>query len=119
MSKSVTNQFVEKLVKEVSFFSSTNSVKQDIGDSIWNHRVPSVRQFIRYLNNNTWSGGLGTELENVYALLRSKGLFKKIRRNVDRTDAYDVSELHKVLTRYVLRNPSLKGQVSKTLNQVI
>lgn len=119
MSKSVTNQFIETLVKEVSFFSSTNSVKSNIGDSIWNHRVPSVRQFIRYLQTTGFGGNLDNQLESVYTLLRSKGLFKKVRRNVNRTDAYDVSELHKVLTRYVLRDPSLKGQVSKTINQVV
>lgn len=116
--KSSTDQLVSTVQKEITFFSSTVGVKNTLGDSVFNNRVPTVRQVIRYLNNSDFGLFLGDQLEAAYLLLRKKNLFSKVRRGNNRTDAYDINEFFTVVNRYVLRNPALKGQVSKTINNV-
>lgn len=67
-------------------------VKDRVGDSITNHRVPSVNQFIRYLTRYYASAEqreLGRRLKAAYTVLRP---FLRYDRYNNRTDAYDLNE---------------------------
>lgn len=115
--KSRTEQFLVELKKEITFFTSPDSLRITVGDSISNNRVPTVSQVIRYLRGNVFDNSTGRQLSAVYRILLSRQLLRKVRRNNNRTDAYDINEFFTVVNRYVLKNPALKGQVSKAVNQ--
>lgn len=116
--KSGTEQLVSTIQKEITFFASTPMVKQNIGDSIFNNRVPSVRQVIRYLNTSSFGTTAGQRLEAAYSFLRKKNLFSKVRRNNNRTDAYDINEFFIVVRKHV-KDPALKGQLTKAINSAV
>lgn len=113
--KSSTERLVSFLKMELKNFSSSEDIKKRIGDSVNNNRVPSIRQVIRYLRNLGFANYESQGLEYAYNLLRRKNLFHKVRRNNNRTDAYDINEFFTVIDRYVKSNPTLKGQVSKAI----
>lgn len=115
--KNSTEQLVKAVEKEITFYASLSDVKGRIGDSVWNNRVPSVRQVIRYLASD-FNATLAQKLEAVYAVLLKKNLFAKVRRNNNRTDAYDINEFFTVVRKYV-KDPALKGQLTKAINSVI
>lgn len=108
-------RLVDRVNLEVTNYSDTFSVKSTVGDSVNNNRVPTVRQTIRYLKNSFFNSGLGYDLERVYTVLRQKNLFKKLRRNNNRTDAFDINELNTIVDRYVSRDPSLKAVLGRNI----
>lgn len=114
---------IERLVKEINaeltVFSNAFSLKVNVGDSVNNNRVPTVRQTIRFLKNSLFNAELGNDLEVVYKTLLQKKLFKKVRRNNNRTDAFDINELNTVINRYVTKNPSLKSVLGRNINSVV
>jgi len=116
--KSATELFLSELSREVNLYNTAFNIKASVGDSVNNNRVPSVRQLIRYFDGSIFHNDMYRQLSGVYDLLLSKKLLRKVRRNNNRTDAYDVNEFITALNRYVLKNPALKGQVSKTVNQL-
>lgn len=115
--KNSTEQLVKAVEKEITFYASLSDVKRRIGDSVWNNRVPSVRQVIRYLDYD-FNITLAQKLEAVYTILLKKKLFNKVRRKNNRTDAYDINEFFTVIRKYV-KDPALKGQLTKTINTLI
>lgn len=117
MKTSAAENFVNQVINEVQVFASNQEIKEYLGDSTTNHRVATVRQTIRYLEQTTLND-LPTKLETVYNFLLKKGFFDKVRRRNNRTDAYDINEFFAVMDRYVNKDPALKGQVSKLLNSI-
>lgn len=117
MRTSAAESFVNEVNNEVKVYASNQEIKEYLGDSTINHRVATVRQTIRYLEQTTLTD-LPVKLETVYNFLLKKGLFNKARRRNNRTDAYDINEFLYVMNRFVNKDPALKGQVSKILNNV-
>ena len=67
-------------------------VKDVVGDSVNNHRVPSVNQVIRFFkrkNASTRQRLLGKKLEAIYGVTRTP--LRQARHSV-RTDALDINE---------------------------
>lgn len=120
MSTKVTR--VERLVtevnREINFYTNTFGIKVNVGDSTNNKRVPTVRQVIRFLQKGLFTTELGNDLEVVYTTLRQRNLFKKVRRNNNRTDAFDINELNTVINRYVTKDSSLKAVLGRNINSV-
>ena len=84
-------QFYNTLRTTVDNVSSTK-LKEAIGDSTNNHRIPTVNQVIRFLNRKNSSKNqrqLGKKLRNIYPMLRET---TKAFRNSNRTDAIDINE---------------------------
>ena len=71
----------------------TYTIKSTIGDSVYNHRTPTVRQVIRFLTaSNSWRlRKLGRNLETAYKVTYPKVLGLRSVTN-DRTDAVDINE---------------------------
>ena len=90
------NIFVNRLV-DVLNEEDRNTVKSAIGDSTFNNRTVTVKQFIRYLNV-TGRYGTALNVSKVYTALTPKLVAQRNRSNF-RTDAFDVNELLTVLTR--------------------
>lgn len=66
-----------------------NAVKASIGDSINNNRVLTVGQVVRFLSSTRGTKTLGTNLSNIFNLLR-KDIISSRPNN--RTDAVDINE---------------------------
>jgi hypothetical protein len=113
------NALVNVVRDEVSNLSNNFGVKMNIGDSIDNNRVITVRQTIRYLNNDPTVRTVGQDLDTVYSFLLKQGLFKKLRRNKNRSDAYDINEFFTVFNRYVNNNPVLKSVLGRKISPAV
>lgn len=116
MSNSSTAILVNTVRREVETLADAKTIKSLIWDSTNNHRNVSVNQVIRYLG--VYSPLLSLKLSKTYSFLLSKGFMKKVRRRKSRTDAYDITEFFTVMDRYVLNDSTVKGQVSKLINQI-
>lgn len=114
---------IERLVNEVNdqvtLWNTSNTIKYAVGDSTFNNRVPSVRQTIRYLTAmGMFTDDLASDLERVYLVLRQKNLFRKLRRNGNRTDAYDINEFNTIFYKYVVKNSGLKISLGRLISSV-
>lgn len=118
MSQSRVERLVSEINEELTFWTNSYGVKLSVGDSVNNNRVLSIRQAIRFLADNNVGGLLSRDLDQVYTILRQKNLFKKLRRNNNRTDAYDLSELNAVVNKYVANDSSLKSTLGRVIKSV-
>ena len=106
---------LDKLLNQINrWWLDSTHVKAQVGDSTNNNRVPSVRQVIRFLRSKE-DILAARDLRVTYRYLLSKGLFAKLRKNCNRTDAYDMNEFHKVVNKYVKKNTGLASEVSKNI----
>lgn len=115
------NQFVAELLETVNSvhlnggFNNTNEViKNTVGDSLNNHRVPSVNQVIRYLtreNSSTRQYAVGAALRRIYGITRSA--LRGSRTN-GRTDALDINEFARKIA-YVTTSTGANRKVKSVL----
>lgn len=112
-------RLVKKVNRELTQWTNTYSVKSAVGDSVDNNRVPSVRQAIRYLKTGVFTSVTGNDLEAVYTILRQKGFFKKLRRNNNRTDAFDINEFQAVVSRFVTKDVGLKSTLGRNILSIL
>jgi hypothetical protein len=97
MTKDKKVEFLTKLEKMLNDYGS-KGIQLSIGDSIYNHRVVSVNQAIRFLkfHNKT----LSRRLSVAFAILKPTMSYNRKNRG-SRTDAYDLNELRKTLMAFV------------------
>jgi len=112
-----TDTFVNQ-VTNVTSTLSRNYTKQLILDSTNNNRTLSVNQVVRYLNDSFFPEDLtlAANIATVKNFLLKNKLLQRVRRNNNRTDAYDVTEFLTALNRYDVRNPSRKSVVGRLIN---
>jgi hypothetical protein len=92
-------------------------IKRAIGDSVNNHRVPTVNQIVRFLTRRNASAKqrhVGKQLKNVYSVLRPKAL-EVARVENNRTDAMDINEFLFAYAVLVSVDQKVKSQVKKLI----
>ena len=99
MARTVTRAFFNNLV-DVLDTVSINELKSIIGDSTNNHRIPTIRQVIRFLDA-TGNANLASQLEVSYLQLKSDLAVFRTTVN-DRTDGFDINEFLTVFSAVVL-----------------
>ena len=123
---SATDLNVSTLSSYFKNYTTATWIKRTNGDSVNNHRTPSVNQCINYLKNvgranvSSYSNSVLSMrvavLEESYKFFLEKGLFKSLRKKLSRTDAYDINEYFRVYNKYVRDNSVLKGILTKRIN---
>jgi len=105
--------FLDTLTTVVSSLD-TSEVKSELGDSTNNHRVLTVSQVIRFLNQtgNRRLSTLAKSLNTVYGLTRPN---IKNTRSEGRSDAIDINEFINFYSSQVVGRGVLRSQVSRVL----
>lgn len=75
---------------------NADDLRLSIGDSIYNNRVPTINQVIRFLTRKSASKQqrlLGKQLSAAYELLKQDiKVNRRVLRGAVRTDAFDINE---------------------------
>lgn len=112
--KTKVERFVNQ-VEKVRNSTTTTVIKIEVGNSTDNNRVPSVMQLAGFLFNDNQTS-LFLDILFVRSYLLKSGLLKRVRRNNNRTDAYDVNEFVTAIRRYILSSPNRRKEVNGLIN---
>jgi hypothetical protein len=103
---------LERVLDKVGAFT----IKNTVGDSVFNNRTVTVGQLLRFLNNSESPRrrGLGNQLQVAYTSNQIKRLLRAVRGASSRTDAVDTNELLLAL-RTAGAVPSMSRSLGRSL----
>lgn len=111
--KTKVERFVDR-VEKLKKTENNSTIKALAGDSTQNHRTPTVSQIV---NLAIYEGNVDLAMDLTFTnnyLLKNE-LLKRVRRNNNRTDAYDINEFLKALRRYVVSSPNRRKEVNQLI----
>lgn len=112
-----TERFINAVMTSVKE-TTRATIKKDSRNSTKNNRVVTINQVANHLGQQGSFRlmDLSDELLAVKDYMIENKLLSKVRKNNNRTDAYDINELAKAFSKYVVNNKKHNNSVSRIVS---